>query len=125
MLRFGGQNVLNVKTLPQRRRQRKEERGKEKSMWWRFPLSALFLAPGSQTVGPNGPRTCLRSRPAQRLFSRARASSQGAVELCLPVSPGYTLRQTIAGNLGNNTDRVLLPASLLPLAAHATFLASP
>lgn len=124
--------MLHGKTLPpRRRRKRKEERKERRKICAHggdfLYQSALFLTPVSQTVGPEGPRTCLRSRPAQRLylFSRAGASSQGAVELCLPVSPGYTLRQTIARNLGKNIDRVLLPASLLPLAARTTSLASP
>lgn len=105
-----------------------KKRGKEREArnlctWRRFPLSALFLAPVSQTVGPEGSRSCLRPGLLKDCIYSAAKVPMSSV--CLPVSPGNTLGQTIARNLGKNTDRVSLPASLLPLAAHATSLASP
>lgn len=124
--------MLHGKTASKKRGKKERGAGKreggKQGLCWRFSPSVLFLSPVSQTVGPQTgcPRTCLLPRPAQRLslFSRADACSQGAAELCLPVSPGRTHRPTIASSLGKGTHRALLPASLLPLAAHAASLAS-
>lgn len=85
--------MLHGKTTSKKRGKKRkgQERGKQ-GLCWRFSPSVLFLAPVSQTVGPGCPRTCLLPRPAQRLalFSRAGACSQGAAELCLPVSRAYS-----------------------------------
>lgn len=104
--------MLHGKTASKKRGKKERGAGKreggKQGLCWRFSPSVLFLAPASQTVGPQTgcPRTCLLPRPAQRLslFSRADACSQGAAELCLPVSPGRTHRPTIASSLGKGTQ---------------------